>query len=66
MILDEDKTCYNHYRDSFKEIFPNITKEGDTLTDMIESIGYDTPEKMEVLLQEIMKKYRLIEGFALK
>lgn len=66
MILGEDKTYFNQYRDDFKEIFPNIAKEGDILIDMIESIGYDTPEKVKAVLQEIMGKYGLVEGFVLE
>lgn len=66
MILGEDKTYSNQYRDDFKEIFPNIAKEGDILIDMIELIGYDTPDKVKALLQEIMEKYGLVEGFVLE
>ena len=65
VILEEENTNYIHYKKKFSEIFPKIAKEGQMLVSAIQATGYDTPEQVKCIYQNIMKIMDLNNGFRL-
>lgn len=49
----------NQYQLWFNTHFPAIAKEGQEMLTLVQRIGFDTPDKMGILLNEIIQKYEL-------
>src|SRR5262249_46661500 len=49
----------NEFQIRFRESFPRLAGESKPLLAMTKSIGFETPEKMTALFQEIIELYHL-------
>lgn len=58
MIISE-RDCLEKYNKFFESKFPSITEEGKFILDLIEIYGYDTPEKLTFLYQDIINSMEL-------
>lgn len=49
----------NEFQSWFDARYPDVAEEGQELLASVRSIGFDTPENMGILLNEIIRKYKL-------
>jgi hypothetical protein len=49
----------NKFQKKFESLYPELANEGQELLALIKSVGYDTPEKMRILIREIITRYKL-------
>jgi len=54
-----DNVCLEKYNKFYESKFPNITEEGKFILDLIGISGYDTPEKLAFLYQDIINSMGL-------
>ena len=54
-----DNACLDKYNKFFENKFPNIVEEGKFILDLIEIYGYDTPENLTLLYQDIVNSMEL-------
>lgn len=59
IIVDNPNGELQKYNNFYEKRFPKIALEGQIILDLIEIIGYDTPDNLEELYQEIFEKYNL-------
>lgn len=57
--ITSDNVCLEKYNKFFENNFPNITKDGKFILDLIEIYGYDTPEKVTFVYQAIINSMEL-------
>jgi len=51
------------FRDVFNTRFPSIAREGNTIVDLVESSGYETPEKCLALMLKLRARLGLEKAF---
>ena len=61
MAID-DNSSLEKYNKFFDDKFPHITSEGKFVLDLIDTLGYDTPEKLSYLYQTILNAMELHTG----
>ncbi len=54
-----ERDCLEKYNKFFESKFPNITEDGKFILDLIKINGYDTPEKLTFLYQDIINSMEL-------
>lgn len=58
-MMASDNVCLEKYNKFYEDKFPYITEEGKFILDLIGVYGYDTPEKLTLLYQDIVSSMEL-------
>ena len=59
LASEKAESTVGEFQSWFDARYPDVAAEGQELLDLVKSVGFDTPEKMSTLFDEIIRRYKL-------